>query len=94
VTQYDASRVDAFRDDSRSNFPVLFRNPDGTFSRYVARERGGLRSDVLFSYQPNPGTMFFAGYGASHGASEFMEPSLLLRTTDAFFVKASDLIRY
>ena len=94
VTQYDGSKVDAFRDDGRSNFPVLFRNPDGTFRRSVARERGGLRSDVLFSYQPTPGTVFFAGYGASHGANEFLEPSLLLRSSDAFFIKASYLLRY
>jgi len=94
VTQYDASKVDALRDDSRTEFPILFRNSDGTFRRADARERGGLRSDVLFSYQPNPGTVFFAGYGASHGASEFLQPSLLERTSDAFFVKASYLLRY
>jgi hypothetical protein len=94
VTQYDAFKLDSLRDDSRSNFPVLFRNPDGTYRRSVARQRSGLRSDVLFSYQPTPGTVFFAGYGASHVASEFLEPSLLDRTDDAFFIKASYLIRY
>jgi hypothetical protein len=94
VTQYDAIKVDALRDDSRTEFPILFRNSDGTFRRADARERGGLRSDVLFSYQPSPGTVFFAGYGASHGSSEFLRPSELARTSDAFFVKASYLFRY
>ena len=94
VTQYDALRVDSLRDDSRSNFPVLFRNADGTFRRSAQRLSSGLRSDVLFSYQPNPGTVFFAGYGASHGVGEFFEPSLLLRRDDAFFIKASYLLRY
>lgn len=93
VTQYDASVVDSLRDDSRSNFPVLLRNPDGTFRRTVARERGGLRSDVLLSYQPNPGTVFFAGYGVSHGGAEFFAPGEMLRTTDGFFLKASYLFR-
>ena len=94
VSQYDARRIDAFRDDGRSNFPVLFRNPDGTFRRSVPDQRSGLRSDLLFSYQPTPGTVFFAGYGASHGVREFYEPSLLVRSSDAFFIKASYLIRY
>jgi hypothetical protein len=93
VTQYDGSSVDSLRDDSRSEFPILFRNADGTFRRAVARERGGLRSDVLLSYQPNPGTVFFAGYGVSHGAAEFFAPSDMLRTTDGFFIKASYLFR-
>lgn len=93
VTQYDAVKVDALRDDTRTGFPVLIRNSDGTFRRASERQSGGLRSDVLFSYQPNPGTVFFAGYGASHGASEFFSPSLLERTSDAFFVKASYLLR-
>ena len=93
VTQYDGSKVDALRDDSRTEFPILFRNADGTFRRALARQRGGLRSDVLLSYQPNPGTVFFAGYGVSHGSPEFFEPSEMLRTTDGFFIKASYLFR-
>ncbi len=93
VTQYDAIKVDALRDDTRTGFPVLIRNADGSFRRADARQSSGLRSDVLFSYQPSPGTVFFAGYGATHGASEFLSPSLLERTNDAFFVKASYLIR-
>jgi hypothetical protein len=93
VSQYDTRKVDALRDDTRTGFPILLRQADGTFTRADAQQRGGLRSDVLFSFQPNPGTVFFAGYGASHGASEFSRLSELERTADAFFVKASYLIR-
>ena len=51
------------------------------------------RADWLFSYQPNPGTVFFAGYGASLGGPRFFEPSDLERTSDGFFVKLSWLFR-
>ncbi len=93
VGQYDATKVDSLRDDTRTNDPILIRNPDGTFRRAVGRERGGLRWDGLFSYQPTPGTVFFMGYGASLAAARFLSPSLLERTTDGFFVKASYLLR-
>jgi hypothetical protein len=93
VGQYDATKVDSLRDDSRTNDPVLLRNPDGTFRRAAAQERGGLRWDGLFSYQPNPGTVLFMGYGATFGSPKFLEPSLLERTQDGFFVKASYLLR-
>jgi hypothetical protein len=93
VGQYDATKVDSLRDDTRTNDPILIRNSDGTFSRAVAQERGGLRWDGLFSYQPNPGTVLFMGYGATMGSPRFMTPSLLERTSDGFFVKASYLFR-
>ncbi|MGH7553117.1 MAG: carbohydrate binding family 9 domain-containing protein [Longimicrobiales bacterium] len=93
VGQYDALKVDALRDDSRTNDPILIRQADGTFSRAAAEERGGLRADWLFSYQPNPGTVVFAGYGASLGGDEFFRPSVLTRTSDGFFIKLSYLFR-
>jgi len=93
VGQYDATRVDSLRDDSRTNNPILIMNGDGTFRRAAAQERGGLRWDGLFSYQPNPGTVFFLGYGSTLASPEFFTPSLLERTRDGFFVKASYLYR-
>ena len=93
VGQYDATQVDSLRDDTRTGDPILIRNADGTFRRAVAQERAGLRWDGLFSYQPTPGTVFFMGYGATMGAPRFLSPSLLERTTDGFFVKASYLFR-
>jgi hypothetical protein len=93
VGQYDGLKVDALRDASRTEDPVLIRRADGSFRRADAVERGGFRADWLFSYQPSPGTVFFAGYGASLGGQEFFRPSDLERTSDGFFVKLSWLFR-
>ena len=91
VTQYDGLKVDELRDDSRSNDPILIQTSTG-FRRATAINRGGLRADWLFSYQPSPGTVFFMGYGASVASDEF-RPTGLERTTDGFFVKWSYLFR-
>ena len=91
VTQYDGLKVDSLRDDSRSNDPILVRTSTG-YRRATAINRGGLRVDWLFSYQPSPGTVFFAGYGASIASDEF-RPTDLDRVGDGFFVKWSYLFR-
>lgn len=93
VGQYDATKVDSLRDDSRTNFPVLVRNPDGSFRRAVAQQRGTFRGDALFSYQPTPGTVFFFGYGSSSFSPTFFDRHNLDRTRDGFFLKASYLFR-
>jgi hypothetical protein len=89
VTQYDGLKVAELRDDSRSNDPILIQTSTG-FRRATEIDRGGLRADWLFSYQPNPGTVFFMGYGASLGSDAF-RPTDLERTADGFFVKLSYL---
>lgn len=93
VGQYDATRVDSLRDDSRTNLPVLIRNPDGSFRRAAAQQRGTFRWDGLFSYQPTPGTVFFFGYGSTFFSPRFFDRDLLDRTRDGFFLKASYLVR-
>jgi hypothetical protein len=93
VGQYDALQVDALRDDSRTNDPILIRRADGSFRPAAAWRRSGFRSDWLFSYQPNPGTVVFAGYGSSFGNDEFFRPRELARSADGFFVKLSYLFR-
>jgi len=91
VGQYDGLVVDSLRDDSRSNDPVLIQTASG-FTRAARVDRGGLRADWLFSYQPSPGTVFFMGYGANYGSTEFI-PRDLARTVDGFFVKLSYLFK-
>ena len=91
VAQYDGLKVDELRDDSRTGDPILIRTSTG-FRRATAIDRGGLRADWLFSYQPNPGTVFFMGYGASVGSDEF-RPVALRRTADGFFMKLSYIFR-
>ncbi len=92
VGQYDGLKVDALRDDSRTGDPILRLGPDG-YAPALARERGGLRFDWLFSYRPTPGTVFFAGYGTSLGAERLYDFTDLQRSSDGFFVKLSYLFR-
>jgi hypothetical protein len=93
VGEYDAEDVDNLRDDSRTNAPILFRNPDGTFSRAVAHSSNAFRGDFLFSYQPLPGTVLFAGYGSLMREPNSFRFADLERQSDGFFVKASYLFR-
>jgi hypothetical protein len=51
------------------------------------------RVDWLFSYRPTPGTVFFAGYGSSLTEDDPLAFTRLRRVNDAFFVKASYLLR-
>ena len=51
------------------------------------------RSDVLFSYKPAPGTVFFFGYGASLEEPDAFRFRGMKRSGDGFFLKASYLYR-
>ena len=51
------------------------------------------RVDVLFSYKPTPGTVFFFGYGASLTEPDAFRFQNLTRRSDGFFLKASYLFR-
>ena len=93
VGQYDAQFRDELRDVTRTEFPILFRDRNGVFSRASEFTRNDFRVDWLFSYQPNPGTVIFAGYGASLTEPEAFRFSDLNRGSDGFFVKLSYLFR-
>ncbi|HEX9893122.1 MAG TPA: DUF5916 domain-containing protein [Gemmatimonadales bacterium] len=96
VGEYRSSHRDALRDDGRTNDPILILDPgDGIYKRSLAleQESDGLRGDLLFSYQPTPGTVFFAGYGGSFRDTGRFRFESLDRTSDGFFLKASYLIR-
>ncbi len=93
VGEYDAEDVDDLRDDSRTGFPLIFRNRDGTFAPATAFSTNVFRGDFLFSYQPLPGTVVFAGYGSVMNEPEAFRFGELERRTDGFFVKASYLFR-
>jgi len=51
------------------------------------------QNDVLFSYKPTPGTVFFFGYGSSLSEADPFSFRSLARTSDGFFLKASYLFR-
>ncbi len=96
VGEYRASKRDALRDEGRTGDPILFLDPrDGIYKRGLASqtESNGFRTDFLFSFQPTPGTVFFAGYGGSYRDTGRFKFGDLNRTSDGFFLKASYLFR-
>ena len=94
IGEYNAQRQDALRDDSRTNLPILIRDPaTGLYAPAPAFERNRFRVDALFSYQPTPGTVFFAGYSSFMTEPLGLQFGDLRRTNDGFFLKASYLLR-
>ncbi len=93
VGQYVSDRSAALRDDSRTFAPILIRGPDGGFTPAAAAATNGFRADWLFSFQPTPGTVLFAGYGSSLADASAFGFRDLRRTADGFFVKLSYLFR-
>jgi uncharacterized protein DUF5916 len=94
VGEYTSERQDALRDDTRTGAPILIL--DATTNEYVraaAFGRRSLRGDFLFSYQPNPGTVLFAGYGSTLTDPSELGRSSLRRAEDGFFLKLSYLFR-
>jgi hypothetical protein len=51
------------------------------------------RGDFLFSYQPNPGTVLFAGYGSTLTDPTRLGRASLERAQDGFFLKLSYLFQ-
>jgi hypothetical protein len=105
VGEYQSRYRDALRDESRTNLPIITYDAcaDYAYRQTVACQHSAFRGDFLFSFQPNPGTVLFFGYGASYAdtrplAEPFEFPSSFAfrgynRTGDALFVKASYLFR-
>ena len=95
VGECRAVKRDSLRDDTRTNLPILIRGADGVYRREPALgfERNDFQADFLFSYQPTPGTVVFAGYGSSLTESEAFRFRGLSRTRDGFFAKLSYLFR-
>jgi hypothetical protein len=91
VGQYDSDWRDDLRDDTRTNGALLQRQADGSFVRLIGQSNNALRVDWLFSWQPTPGTVFFAGYGATDVGTEPMRLRNLTRRDDGVFVKLSYL---
>lgn len=94
IGEYVNNYTDNLRDDSRTNNPLLVYN-SGTkkWVRATTTTTNNLRTDFLFSYKPNPGTVFYAGYGAQLAEPEAFSFRNTLRRNDALFIKASYLFR-
>lgn len=94
IGEYDATRQDDLRDDSRTGLPIVVRDgATGAYARALAFERNRFRVDALFSYQPTPGTVVFAGYGSLLTEPRGLRFDELRRTNDGFFAKISYLFR-
>ena len=96
VGEYSSTVVDSLRDDSRTNDPILIEDPaDGIYKRSLALATSDnqLRTEFLFSFQPGPGTVFFAGYNGGYDAVNRYQFDDLTRSNTGFFLKASYLFR-
>ena len=105
VGEYDSFYRDALRDEAGTGLPIITADACNNFVVGVTRscQRSSFRGDFLFSYQPNPGTVVFVGYGAGYAdtrtaSQPFEFPGSFgfrgyNRTNDALFVKASYLFR-
>jgi hypothetical protein len=95
VGEYGHEKQDSLRDDTRTEAPILvFDSESDTFVRTRAFTRSSFRGDILFSYQPNPGTVVFLGYGST--LLDPVDPTTpraagLRRVEDGFFLKMSYL---
>jgi hypothetical protein len=92
VGEIDGSENDDLRDETRTGFPLIIGG-----KRALAKKTHSFIGDLLFSYQPVPGTVIFLGYGGladglPDPTSRFLY-SPLVRSSDHFFVKFSRLFR-
>ena len=94
VGQYDAEQQAALYQEG-TGYAIMRDVPSlgGAFARDLGFTRNDVRVDWLFSYQPTPGTVMFAGYGGSYDGPEHLRFRELNRTDDGFFVKLSYLFR-
>jgi hypothetical protein len=93
VGQYTAISGDTLIRDPRSGVPLVSLSPSGAVDTLLRAPTTAFRVDWLFSYRPTPGTVFFAGYGSSLTEDDPLAFSRLRRMNDAFFLKASYLLR-
>jgi hypothetical protein len=94
IGEYFSDYTNVLRDDSRTNNPLLvYDRGAATWVRTVEQTSNSFRTDLLFSYKPNPGTVFYAGYGAQMFEPEAFAFRRVSRQNDAFFLKASYLFR-
>jgi len=89
VGEYNAYQQDSLRDDTRTNGVILING-----RRTQAFTDNIFRGDVLLSFTPTPGTVFFAGYGSTLEDRRAFKFQDLQRRTDGFFLKGSYLFRF
>jgi hypothetical protein len=94
VTEYDTQHTATLRDDRNGGAQILYYDPaTDTYSPASATVSNNLHLQGLFAYQPVPGTVFFAGYGALLDEPTGLQLNTYNRLNDGFFVKLSWLFR-
>jgi hypothetical protein len=91
VGQYDNRTRDALR-DPRTDYPLGIVS-DGVVTQSTRQTVRDIRIDWLVSYVPTPGTVLFAGYGASLYEPVAFRFRDFERVRDGIFVKLSYLLR-
>lgn len=92
IGEYASNAVSDLYDESRTGWPLL-RRSGSSWVRATGYTSNTFRADWLVKYQPQPGTVFYVGYGARMTEPERMKFEHLTRRDDAFFVKVSYLFR-
>ncbi|MGH7625961.1 MAG: DUF5916 domain-containing protein [Gemmatimonadaceae bacterium] len=95
IGQYVAQRQTALVDPG-TGAPLLLADSASVtgYTSLGAIVSNQFQNDVLLSYKPTPGTVFFLGYGALFSEPEaFAFGRGLQRTSDGFFLKVSYLFR-
>jgi hypothetical protein len=92
VGQYASQKQDALRDPATDQ-RILILDEAGVYQSAEASVQNDFRVDWLFSFRPNPGTVFYAGYGSSLTESAAFSFGDLHRVADGFFLKLSYLFR-
>jgi len=87
VAEYESTDQSALRDPATGNVLLV----DGVPS--TDGEDHGLRVDFLASYEPNPGTVAYFGYGATSTTTSAFDFGSLEQQADGFFVKLAYLYR-
>ncbi len=93
IGEYVAQERDGLR-DPRTEQPLVYG--PATVARLgppVAFATNNFRNDVLFSYNPIPGTVVFLGYGALFVDNSAFNFAGMSRVQDGFFMKVSYLFQ-
>jgi hypothetical protein len=92
VGEYDLAEHDDLRDETRTFLPLIIGG-----RKALATRSAQFHTDLLFSYQPSPGTVLFVGYGGLANAPpnplERFNFQPLVRSSDYVFAKFSYLFR-
>lgn len=87
VAQYQSTTQEALRDPVTGDTLLVDGLPSAPFADH------GLRVDFLASYEPNPGTVAYLGYGAASTTDEAFDFGSLQTQQDGFFLKLAYLYR-